>query len=93
MQLLANSYERTTKGEVIKYLGIRLAMALSPLPGGVRAYWETITSKEGKETIHMGGDYRKRFGMSRNRFTELSSCFRLCIPEDPTLPPDRKVNI
>lgn len=52
-----------TKGEFFKWIGIKLAMVLTPLRGGIDAYF-AVESEPG--TVYEPGNYGKRFGMSKN---------------------------
>ncbi len=63
---LRNSNKQLScEGEILKFLGITLAMAYDPCRGGVNAYWETAGSTEYEWCLRYGKDYGKRFGMSK----------------------------
>lgn len=74
MMLSLGRYQPTTKAEVLKYLGLRLCMALERKHLDIAAYWNTEVD-EG--TVFQPENYGSRFGMSRNRFQLLSRCFRV----------------
>lgn len=60
-----------TKGELLKWLGIKLAMTLNPQKGGVSAYWA-----QGRQ-LHkamMGLDMGGFSGMSLQRFKKIQEC-------------------
>ncbi len=75
-ELLVKRRAVTTEGELLKFFGITLAMAIDPCRGGIQAYWESGNSYE---TTLSGRNYGVRFGMSRHRFLELRSYLR-CTP-------------
>lgn len=52
-------------GEFLQFLGITLAMAHTPLRGGINTYWEESNGDD-RNSLHIGGNYRKRFGMARD---------------------------
>jgi hypothetical protein len=76
-ELLRRRRTLTTEGEMIRFLGLTLAMAIDPCRGGLPAYWENVDPHS--EIIFTGRHYGTRFGMSRNRFLELRSYMR-CAP-------------
>jgi hypothetical protein len=78
--LSSKAEELTTKGELAKYLGIRLAMSVTPRRGGMHAHFETV-QREG--SVRTPGNFGERFEISRARFEILSAGFRLNISEDP----------
>ena len=61
------------KGEFLKWIGIRLCMVLTPLRGGIDAYF-AVGSAEG--TVYEGGNYGRRFGMPKNRFKAIQESLR-----------------
>ena len=64
----------TSRGELIKYLGIRLAAVLERRQGGSSISSSPISSKASDEgTISEGGDYYNRFGMTEDRFIKLTT--------------------
>lgn len=65
----------TTKGEILKYLGIRLASVLERRRGSVRSWFKDGYVEE--ESIHLNGAYTTRFNMTVTRFQLLSDSFRL----------------
>jgi hypothetical protein len=68
---------KTSKGEFLKYIGIRLASVLERRRGAVRTWF-----KEGnvEGSVHQHGAYFKRFGMTATRFQALNDCMRLRPP-------------
>ena len=64
----------TTKGEIIKYLGIRLAAVLERRRGTVRSWFQDGNIEN---SIFQCGSYSIRFGMTVTRFQILSESFRL----------------
>ena len=84
----------TYRGELLKYLGIRLVSVLEKRRGGVNACFSTrngtkspgstSVNVEDNETIFEGGDYEARFGMTKSRYLKLSECFRINLrkPDD-----------
>lgn len=79
--LRARQKTPTTQGELVKFLGITLAMALETTRGGVKAFWDDGQDLE--ETIYQKKNYKTRFGMSRHRFQDLRSHLSMgARPED-----------
>lgn len=58
-------------GEFVRFIGIRLAMTAEPRRGSIDTYWE---SKQRKGSIYTPADFGNRFGMTRHRFQEITSC-------------------
>ena len=85
----------TTKGDLLRYLGIRHAMTVEHRKGGLREYWKTDADYKAPDiqTVRTPGNYKQRFGMSRHRFEDLESALRLTPPEDPHLAPENKVSL
>ena len=79
-----------SKGELLKFLGLRLAMAADSKRGGVPTYFQQ-TQEEG--TIYTPPDYGNRFHMSRHRFQDISSSLRLAPPADPSHGPVVRIYI
>lgn len=69
-----------SKGELIKWLGIRLTMVVYPRRGGLPTYFAT-DSIPGSN--FEPGNYGKRFQMSKNRFEIIQKCLRFGPPTDP----------
>lgn len=71
-KMQANSkWKKLFPNEFLKYLGIRLAYSLQPVPGGIhRGGFGTVDEEDG---IFLGGNFGQKFGMSRNRFQEIES--------------------
>ena len=85
VQIAASNYPEhnkgeLSKGELFKWIGIRLAMTLTPLRGGVDSYFE-VGSEEG--TVYQGGNYGARFGMSKARFKCIMAALSFG-PSEPT---------
>lgn len=66
-----------TRGEMYKWLGIRLAMALEPCKGGSQAYWSK-TDDEGK--FSRGANFEERTSMTYNRFRDIAENLAFCAP-------------
>ena len=64
------------KGEFLKFLGLRLAMACEPRRGPISVYWETC-SEAG--TVYTGADFGSRFKMSRHRFQDILKVFSFAL--------------
>jgi len=58
----------------LKFLGIRLQAAFERNRGDFMDNWSTSSALDG---LTRPGNYGERFGMTRDRFKLLSSCFRL----------------
>ncbi len=54
------NYEVTNKTEILKFLGIRLAMCIDPLRGSVYDYWK---DKYDEDSVFVPRCAEKRFGM------------------------------
>ena len=65
------------KGEFFKHIGIRLCMVITPLRGGLDAYFSTETEPG---TVYEAGNYGKRFGMSKNRFKVIQESLAFAPP-------------
>lgn len=65
----------TSRGEMLKWFGLRCAMTLESTRGPVGDYWASPPASE--ESIYLSHDYSARFGMSRDRFKLLSQSLRL----------------
>lgn len=66
----------TTIGEIVKLLGLRLAMVRDPLFGNNSSdYWNT---SERADSMKFPRNYLQRYGMSRNRFDTLMKNFAFC---------------
>jgi hypothetical protein len=72
-----------TKGIFLKYIGIRLTMALLRNIGGVDAAFSTEKSDE--ETIFEAGNFKEKYGMSKNKFKYISTAFQVCRYTDQQL--------
>jgi hypothetical protein len=77
---------RVTKGELLKAIGMRLAMTLEPRRGGLEAFF-TNGAQEG--TTFTNANYAERFKMSFVRFKNIWQAFRLTAPRDIALQPVR----
>eukprot|EP00731_Ephydatia_muelleri_P014220 Em0007g1530a len=68
-----------SKGEFLKFLGLRLAMACEPRRGPISVYWET-GSEAG--AVYTGADFGSRFKMSRHRFQDIQNVFSFAPPHN-----------
>ena len=68
-----------SKGEFLKFLGLRLAMACEPRRGPISVYWET-GSEAG--AVYTGADFGSRFKMSRHRFQDIQKVFSFAPPHN-----------
>jgi hypothetical protein len=75
----------TTRGELLKCFGLRLAMVIEPRKGGVEAYWN---AEDSPETTFTPADFQGRFQMSCSRFKRIWSAFRLSPPQGDGEPKD-----
>ena len=66
----AKGKQHVSKGEFIKWLGLRVAMAAEPRQGSINVYWQ-YSFEEG--TVFSPADYGTRFGMSRHHFQDITS--------------------
>ena len=57
------------KGEFLKFLGIRIAMAIDPIRGHRNNYWNNTADLS---SIILPRSYGSRFGMSKNRFNDIN---------------------
>ena len=64
-----------TRAEVIRMIGIRLALTLDLKKGGLYIHWAEYD--EDIEGLILGGEFESRFGVSRNRFDKFWQAFRL----------------
>ena len=83
--------EHTTLGEIITYLGLRLGMCMDPIRGGYEAYWNTPDRNTSRQ-IMLPRDFGTRFGMTKNRFELLTTCFQLDF-EEPIINNPNRVSI
>jgi hypothetical protein len=67
------------RGELLRYFGIRLAMAIDPCGGPIDDFWK-IPSEEHEETIRQCRNYGQRFFMSKNRFKCIERNLQYCAP-------------
>ena len=58
----------TSRGELMKYFGIRLLIALLRTHESIDTYWSLAL--EG-DTVLQGGNFNEKYGMSRNRFQNI----------------------
>lgn len=77
--LEGSSRHAVTKGEMIKFFGIRLAMVLNHRQGSILDYW-AVEQKPG--TIFEPLNYGKKYGMTRNRFMAIHKHFVLDYPQN-----------
>jgi hypothetical protein len=64
----------TTAGEIVKYLGIRLHMALEPIRGGTEMYFAASAIED---TVLQGKNFATIHGMSYQRFKNLSNNYQM----------------
>ena len=57
-QLMYQQHRAFSKGEFLKWLGIRLAMIAEPKQGSLNVHWKTAQEQG---TIHMPSNYSTRF--------------------------------
>ena len=65
--LLAKKKAPLSKGELIKWFGIRLVMAVEPRRGPLRTYWK---SESDAGVVSTAANYEGCFGMKLSRFTD-----------------------
>lgn len=75
--------EHFDREELLKYLGIRLTMAIERRKGSIAECWSI--EKELDRTVLEPGRYGDRFGMPRNRFVDITAALRLCPFDDDKL--------
>ena len=78
INLLAKKKAPLSKGELIKWLGIRLAMAVEPRRGPLPTYWK---SESDAGVVSTAANYEGHFGMKLSRSTYINSCLQLA--EEP----------
>lgn len=66
----------------LRYLGIQLAKAVDPSPGGNNTYWSTDATIG--STVNPKC-FNKRFGMSRNRFDTITQHLHFSTPATPNI--------
>ena len=71
INLLAKKKAPLSKGELIKWLRIRLAMAVEPRWGPLPTYWK---SESDAGVVSTAANYEGRFGMKLSRFIDINSC-------------------
>lgn len=81
----ANSYAAISKGELLRWIGIRLYMTLEPRRGGIPAYWNVGRHPE---TCALGADVGALAHMTRHRFEQIQQCLSFAPLIDAQLPPD-----
>lgn len=84
------SYQ-VTPGVILKYFGIRLAIALNRCNGKLEDFWKSTEDWEDWRLFDPP-DFGSKFGMSLKMFQAINSCFRLTefvddqVGQDPYLP-------
>lgn len=73
---MKNIHYRVNKGIFLKYIGIRLAMSLLRIIGGVEGAF--CSTKHDEETIFEAGNFNEKYGMSKNEFKNISNAFQVC---------------
>lgn len=68
----------TTTGEILKFFGLSLAMALDSCKGGIDIYWSQPIEHE--NTVILPRNFGQRFGMARDRFKLLRTCLTFSLP-------------
>ncbi len=68
-----------SRGELWKYFGLRLAMAIDPCGGPIDDFWKQ-PSDENEITIRQARNYGNRFSMSKNRFKCIERNLQYCAP-------------
>ena len=79
--LHSNGHVLLTRGELSKYLGLRLAMVCERKRGSITIYWEQGVQPSG--TVYTGADFGGRFGMTRHRFQNIhvTQCLSFADPK------------
>ena len=73
MRRNGSTYATLTHGELLKWFGIELAMAVQPVSGGIDIYWaEERLPNQSLRGLAFG----KWSGMSKNRFLLIKECLR-----------------
>ena len=91
IELLNNRKLRpTNRGELLKFLGMRLASVLERRRGGVEGCFAARVSSSSSSssrsyTIFEGGDYESRFEMSKTRYKKLTAALRFNEPQANTV--------
>jgi hypothetical protein len=75
--LASKGYSEITKGELLRYFGIRLAMCVQPVRGPISTYWNETIDPNG---VELPMAYGKRFKMARHRFENITSCLSFNTP-------------
>lgn len=65
------------KCHILRYLGIRLAIALNPTYGDLKSYWSQDDPTVNRKTVLEIKDFGKKYGISWKEFDKINSCFRL----------------
>lgn len=63
-----------TFGEYLKWIGIRLAMAIDPANGPTKSYWNQTPQMD---NVFQSRNYDRRFEMSKNRFETIEKNLQL----------------
>ena len=58
----------TSRGELVKYFGIRLLISLLRTHESIDSYWSQAFEED---TVLQGGNFNQKYGMSRNRFQNI----------------------
>ncbi len=88
-RVLANKRMKTLcKGELYRWFGIRLAMAVEPRRGPLTTYWETSTRED---SVRVPANFGERMGMQRHRFEQIQSCLSFTDTADSNEDPWREI--
>ena len=77
--LRAEQLEETNIGEMTKFIGIRITIALEQRSGSIT---ETFSSEPYPNSVKEPGCYAKKFKMTRHRFQDLTTTLKLHEGED-----------
>ncbi|EGZ13033.1 hypothetical protein PHYSODRAFT_512848 [Phytophthora sojae] len=90
VKLIASRQRAIAEGDFFRFLGVRLAMAVEPRRGSLRAYWEKEVS-EG--FVGTAANFGERFCISRHTFEQISSALSFAddIPSDDLWKPIRSI--
>lgn len=78
--LLASGKPQTSVGEMMKYFGIRMTVALEQRVGAV-ADW--FRRRPYEKSVKEAGNYEGKYSMKRHRFEDLTTCLKLYVGDNP----------
>ncbi len=64
-----------SKGELLKYFGVRLYMSINPIRGSLDRYWDKNTESE--SSLSIAHNVGERLGMSLSRFNLITKCLSM----------------